>query len=95
MAPRSVRGKTRGRTAGHAAVTSRPFRTLTLSPRCEAILTALTRDSGLARGRIVDQAVEAMVVCDQCDGTGLMGGSLGPGTITCSECGGNRLLVRP
>lgn len=77
------------------AATSRPFRTLTLSPRTEARLTAMAAATGLARGRIVDLAIEALDVCDACRGAGVVSGTLGPATETCPECGGARVLPCP
>jgi len=71
---------------------SRPFRTLTLSPRTEALLTKLSFDLGIPRGRIVDMAIEAIGVCEQCRGSGTSDGSMGPATEVCSWCRGSRIV---
>lgn len=88
MAP----GRARTRRGPGLAAASRPFRTLTLSPRCEALLTLMSERTGMARGRIVDLAIEAIGVCEACDGSGTEDGPLGPSTRVCPVCGGSRVV---
>ncbi len=77
------------------SVNSRPFRTLTLSTRAEALLSALSLQTGLPRGRIVDVAIEAIGICEACNGSGVQNGELGEGTETCSVCGGSQVVPCP
>lgn len=71
----------------------RPFRTLTLSPRSEAWLSAASNATKIPRGRIVDAALAAIEVCEDCQGAGAVDGPLGPGTETCAGCAGHK--IRP
>ena len=73
----------------------RAFRTLTLSPRTEALLTSYANVTGISRGRIVDLAIEAVHPCDKCHGSGAIDSTLGPFTVRCPECSGQRLVAEP
>lgn len=87
-----ARPVTRGRTVARCGASSRPFRTLTLSPRTEALLSKMSLDLGIARGRIVDMAIEAIGVCEQCRGSGTSDGPLGRDTEVCSWCRGSKIV---
>jgi len=67
----------------------RVFRTLTLSPRSEAFLEAMSARTGIARGRIVDLALANVSLCDACRGRGTVDDpELGRDARECSECRG-------
>lgn len=67
-------------------------RNLTLSPRSEALLTALSARTGIPRGRIVDVALANVACCDACQGRRTADSELGPDTATCDACAGAGLV---
>jgi hypothetical protein len=71
----------------------RTMRTITLSPRSEAILARMSERTGIARGRLVDAALDLIEVCPDCHGAGVVSGPYGQATETCPGCAGHR--VRP
>lgn len=70
----------------------RVARTLTLTPRSEAILESLAELTGVTRGRIVDIAMGNIMACELCQGRGTVNGLLGPDTCVCDACCGARLV---
>ena len=70
----------------------RVARNMTLSPRSEAILSALTERTGVTRGRIVDVALANIGACETCGGRGTADGHMGRDTETCVACAGDRLV---
>lgn len=67
-------------------------RNLTLSPRSEALLTALSGRTGIPRGRIVDLALSNLACCEACQGRRTVDSDLGPDTATCGACAGAGLV---
>lgn len=66
----------------------RVYLTVTVSPRTVERLDLLARTLGLARGRIVDQAVDCLDACESCGGAG------GDADGVCEACGGARIVPR-
>ena len=65
---------------------SRPGRepcTFTLAPITVARLSELAKQTGLSRGLLLDRAVNNMLLCPTCDGTGLE-----TDTAECVTCAG-------
>ena len=73
-------------------IASRVGRTMTLSPRTEAILEGLTRTTGVSRGRIVDLAIANVTACETCEGRGTLDGPMGLDTDPCHACRGARIV---
>ena len=61
-----------------------------LAPSTIARLTMLSGASGLSRGRILDRAVESLVPCKRCDGSGTEASPLKGSTLRfrCERCKG-------
>lgn len=71
----------------------RTMRTLTISPRSEAMLARMSRITSIPRGRLVDLALDLLEVCDECKGARMVEGPLGQATERCDGCAGEG--VRP
>ena len=71
---------------------SRTMRTVTLSPRSEALLAMLSNLTGIPRGRIIDLALDCLEACPDCQGSGVVSGPMGPETETCTTCHGTKIV---